>query len=192
MSRVKAKLMDETAVQRAWLRVAHQISERNPQLDKLCPVGIRRRGIPLAKQLCQNLAQIAGFYPPCGELDIHFYRDDLTQAASDPVCKGAVLPFPVEGKTIILVDDVLYTGRTVRAAMEAVFSLGRPAAIQLAILIDRGHRELPFRADYVGKNIPTSHRESIAVRIPPYDPETGVYILEASAYRTDGNCTNGG
>ncbi len=164
----KSLLMDEADVRRALMRIAHEIIEKNKGIENVYLVGIKRRGLPLAQQICQNIEQIEGTPLPYGELDIHFYRDDLSPAAA-PVLDAATLPFDVTDKTIILVDDVLYTGRTVRAAIEAIFALGRPRAIQLAILVDRGHRELPIRADFVGKNVPTSHSERIMVQTPAHD-----------------------
>ncbi len=172
----KSLLMDEADVRRALMRVAHEILEKNKGIENVCLVGIKRRGVPLAQQICENIAQIEGTPLPCGELDIHFYRDD--RQPTSPVLEAATLPFDVTNKTIVLVDDVLYTGRTVRAAIEAVFALGRPRAIQLAILVDRGHRELPIRADYVGKNVPTSHSERIMVQVPMLDGCSRVEIWQ--------------
>lgn len=176
MAVCKAMLMDEATVNRTLMRMAHEIVEKNRGTKDVVLVGIRRRGEPLAKLLCRNIAGVEGVEVPSGTLDIHFYRDDLAKAFDMPVLKKTDLPFSVEGKTVILVDDVLFTGRTARAAIEAVFSLGRPRAIQLAVLIDRGHRELPIRADYVGKNIPTSLRETVAVKLPEYDGATCVEL----------------
>ena len=178
MDRLKAVIMDEKAVGRALIRMAHEITERNDGTEDLVLVGIRRRGKPLADRLAEAIGSFEGVRPPCGELDINFYRDDLTRVSDQPVLEKTELPFSVVDKTVVLVDDVLYTGRTVRAAIEAVFSQGRPKAIELAILIDRVHRELPIRADFVGKSIPTSHREFVSVCIPPYDEGTGVLLLE--------------
>ena len=187
--RFKADIMDEATMMRTLMRMAHQITEKNKGVEDVCIVGIERRGKPLAEQLgpnwggaynARNIGIIEGKSVPCGHLDIHYYRDDLTPDENGPVFKTASLPFEVVNKKIVLVDDVLYTGRTVRAAIEAVFSLGRPKEIQLAILIDRGHRELPIRADYVGKNIPTSGSEIVSVRIPPIDSETGVVLYDRS------------
>lgn len=175
---MKSLLMDETAVRRALMRIAHEIIEKNKGVDDVYLVGIRRRGLPLAKQICENIAKIENAAISCGELDINFYRDDLEPSSDAPVLRKASLPFDVTDKTIVLVDDVLYTGRTVRAAIEAIFSLGRPHAIQLAILIDRGHRELPFRADFVGKNIPSSRTEHIAVKVPEFDGCTCVELWQ--------------
>lgn len=177
MEKLKAVLMDETTMNRTLMRMAHEITEKNKGVGDLCLIGIHRRGEPLAQRLQQNIARIEGVTVPCGALDTRLYRDDISQ--DEPVVPP-VLPFDIVGKTVVLVDDVLFTGRTVRAAIEAIFSVGRPRAIQLAILIDRGHRELPFRADYVGKNIPTAHSESVAVKLPPVDDETGVYLYEGN------------
>ncbi len=179
METVKAILMDAATTNRTLMRMAHEITEKNKGVADLCLVGIRRRGVPLAEQLQANIARIEGVTVPCGALDIQLYRDDIV-APVTPVVQAPVLPFDIVGKTVVLVDDVLFTGRTVRAAIEAIFTLGRPRAIQLAILIDRGHRELPFRADYVGKNIPTAHSESVAVHIPPIDDDSGVYLYQGT------------
>lgn len=176
--RQKAQLMDEAAVARALTRVAHEIDERNKGVDGVCLVGIRRRGEPLAQRIRSDIEKIGGVTVPCGSVDIGFYRDDLSPLADAPVIRRAELPFDVTDRTVILVDDVLYTGRTARAAIEAVFSCGRPRQIQFAVLVDRGHRELPIRADYVGKNVPTARTELIEVRIPPFDGETGVYLMD--------------
>lgn len=176
--REKARLMDEAAVNRALMRLSHEIAERNRGVENVCLVGIRRRGEPLAQRIRSNIVKIEGVEIPCGSVDVRYYRDDLRPLASDPIVTKAQLDFPVADKTVVLVDDVLYTGRTARAAMEAVLACGRPRAIQLAVLVDRGHRELPIRADYVGKNVPTSHTELIEARLPEYDGETGVYLME--------------
>ncbi len=175
----KSVIMEESAVIRAMTRISHEILEKNRGADGVCLVGIRSRGAALAKMISDNISRFEGVSVPCGDIDISYYRDDIPDFTQMPVIKKAALPFPVTGQKIILVDDVLYTGRTVRAAIEAVFSLGRPAAIQLAILIDRGHRELPIRADYVGKNIPTSRSEVISVHIPPFDADTSVKLMDA-------------
>ena len=175
----KAKILDEAGVMRALTRISHEIIERNDGVDNIGLIGIRRRGEPLARFIAERIGQIEGVNVPVGEIDITRYRDDLTTITDGATVNAAHVPFEITGKNIILVDDVLYTGRTARAAIEAVFSLGRPERIQLAILIDRGHRELPIRADYVGKNVPTSRQELIAVRVPPYDQEPmGVEIWQ--------------
>jgi pyrimidine operon attenuation protein/uracil phosphoribosyltransferase len=174
----KAQLMDESAVNRALMRIAHEIAEKNKGVQDVCLVGIKRRGEPLAQLVRANIEKIEGVDVDCGSLDINFYRDDLTTVADAPVLRRAALPFAVTDKTVILVDDVLYTGRTARAAIEAVFTCGRPRAIQFAVLVDRGHRELPIRADYVGKNVPTAHSELIEVHIPPYDGDISVNLMD--------------
>ena len=172
----KATLMDEAAVHRALKRIAHEIVEKNGGTDNLCIVGIKRRGVPLAKIIADNIAGIENKTVPVGIADITFYRDDLKHISDEPVLGGTDFGFDVTGKTVDLVDDVLYTGRTARAAMDAVMSAGRAAAIMLAILIDRGHRELPIRGDFVGKNVPTSKSERISVKIPPVDDITAVEL----------------
>ena len=175
----KAKILDQAGTMRALTRIAHEIIERNDGVRDVCLVGIRRRGEPLARTVAKLIEQIEGVAVPVGEIDITRYRDDLTEITEGATVNATHVPFEVTGKNVVLVDDVLYTGRTARAAIEAVFSLGRPARIQLAILIDRGHRELPIRADYVGKNVPTSRQELIAVRVPPYDEgDMGVEIWQ--------------
>lgn len=176
--REKARLMDEAAVNRALMRLSHEITERNHGADNVCLVGIRRRGEPLAERIRDNIEKIEGLRVPCGSVDVRYYRDDLKRLAEDPIVAPAQLEFSVADRTVVLVDDVLYTGRTARAAMEAVLRSGRPRAIQLAVLVDRGHRELPIRADFVGKNVPTSHSELIEARLPEYDGETGVWLME--------------
>lgn len=174
----KAEILDEAAMERALMRVAHQIVEKNGQTDCLCLVGIKTRGVPLAKRLAKNIRDIDGTDVPVGELDITLYRDDLPQRPATPVVCQTQIPFDLEGKTVLLCDDVIYTGRTARAAMDAVIELGRPARIQLFAFIDRGHRELPIRPDYVGKNIPTSHTEVVSVRLEESDGETCVKLFE--------------
>lgn len=177
MEVLKAQLMDEPTVLRTLMRMAHEITEKNKGVEDICLVGVHSRGVPLAEALRDNIEKIEGTRLPCGSLDISFYRDDRTHSNA-PVFHQAELPFSIADKKIVLVDDVLYTGRTVRAAIEALFSLGRPRCIQLAILIDRGHRELPIRADYVGKSVPTSESEQIRVQFPPFDEKIGVQIYQ--------------
>lgn len=172
----KTKIMDSEAVDRALKRISHEIIEKNKGCKDLCIIGIRRRGVPLAERICNNIKNIERQAVDMGMLDITLYRDDLSQKYIDPVIHATDIPFSVKDKKIILVDDVLFTGRTVRAAIDALISLGRPSSIQLAILVDRGHRELPIRGDYVGKNIPTSREERIYVCIPEIDGDSGVYI----------------
>ncbi|WP_026487462.1 bifunctional pyr operon transcriptional regulator/uracil phosphoribosyltransferase PyrR [Caldanaerobius polysaccharolyticus] len=176
--RIKAEIMDENAMRRALVRIAHEIIERNKGVDNLVLIGIKRRGVPLARRIAMAIAQIEGKEVPVGELDITLYRDDLSALAEQPIVSKPEFPFDVKGKICVLVDDVLYTGRTVRAAMDAIIRLGRPKAIQLAILIDRGHRELPIKADFVGKNVPTSRTELISVRVSEVDNENRVLIEE--------------
>ena len=176
MAVFKAALMDEAAVSRALKRISHEIIEKNGGTENLYIVGIKRRGVPIARIIADNIWEIEGKEVPVGELDITFYRDDLKHISDEPVLNKTNLSFDVTGKTVILVDDVLYTGRTARAAMDAVMSAGRAAAIRLAILIDRGHRELPIRGDFVGKNVPTSRDERISVKIPPVDDITAVEL----------------
>lgn len=167
----KTTVLDEQAIRRALTRIAHEIIEKNKGISDCVIVGIRTRGIYLAQRLAERIEQIEGRSISVGELDITLYRDDLTVKTADqePLVKGSHLPDDITNKKVILVDDVLYTGRTVRAAMDALVDLGRPASIQLAVLVDRGHRELPIRADYVGKNIPTAQTEKIVVALEEVD-----------------------
>jgi len=174
----KSILMDDTAVQRALTRIAHEIVEKNKGLSNLVLIGIQRRGVPMATRIALILQQIEGQIPPVGILDITFYRDDLSKLSAHPVVNGTDIPFNINDKTVVLIDDVLYTGRTIRAAIEAVFDMGRPAAIQLAIMVDRGHRQLPFRPDFVGKNVPTSNTESIHVELMEFDGKDRVVLCD--------------
>jgi pyrimidine operon attenuation protein/uracil phosphoribosyltransferase len=162
-------VVDADALQRTLVRIAHEILERNPQAGELCLVGIYTRGVHLAQRLRRELAEASGRDVPVGALDISFYRDDVGRRGTGPVVHATRLDFDIDGRTVVLVDDVLYTGRTIRAAIDALFDIGRPARIQLAVLADRGHRELPIRADYVGKNLPTSTGERIYVRVVEVD-----------------------
>ncbi|MBQ9326617.1 MAG: bifunctional pyr operon transcriptional regulator/uracil phosphoribosyltransferase PyrR [Clostridia bacterium] len=177
---VKAKIMDETAMRRALTRMAHEIIEQVEALDQAVLVGIRRRGIPLAERLSDLMTRYAGVKVPVGHVDISMYRDDLTRIEDAPRLGGTGIPCAVTGKTVILVDDVLYTGRTARAAMEAIMDEGRPACIRLAVLVDRGHRELPIRPDFIGKNIPTSHLERVGVHVIEVDgmDDVALYAME--------------
>ena len=170
-------VMDPVAIQRALVRIAHEILERNKCTADLALVGIRSRGIHIAKRIQRAIAEIEGSANiPFGVVDITLYRDDLDRGLQNPVVQGTDIPFPVGGKRILLVDDVLFTGRTIRAAMDALVDFGRPQSIQLAVLVDRGHRELPIRADYVGKNLPTSRREQVQVRLAEADGVDEVVI----------------
>lgn len=174
--KVKALIMDESAVARALTRIAHEILERNRGVENVCLVGVRSRGLPLARRIAERIAAIEGKAPPVGEIDITFYRDD--RAASAPTLHAASVDFDVTARDIVLVDDVIFTGRTVRAALEALFDLGRPRTVQLAVLVDRGLRELPFRPDFVGKNVPTRHAERVTVHLTETDGEDAVTIEE--------------
>ncbi len=172
----KALLMDAAAVNRVLKRVSHEILERNGGSENICIIGIERCGVPLAKTIADNIYEIEGKKIPVGSVDITLYRDDLTEISEEAIFSGSKIDFSVEGKSVILVDDVLFTGRTVRAALEALIKQGRPKSVQLAVLIDRGHRELPIRGDYVGKNVPTSKNEYISVKLPPIDDELSVTL----------------
>ncbi|MBR2781101.1 MAG: bifunctional pyr operon transcriptional regulator/uracil phosphoribosyltransferase PyrR [Eubacteriaceae bacterium] len=174
----KATIMEEDEIQRALKRISHQILEHHRGSGDVVLLGIRSRGVPIAETLRENIASIDGTALPVGSLDITLYRDDLDESDGDPVVNDTEVGFDVTGKHVILVDDVLYTGRTARAAMEAVLKLGRAATIELAVLVDRGHRELPIRADYVGKNVPTSGKEIVSVKVKQYDGLNRVDICE--------------
>ncbi len=174
----KSVLMDEMAVGRALFRISHEILERNKGTDGVVLVGIKTRGIPMAETIQANIKKIEGVTVPSASLDISLYRDDLTEISDMPVAKSVDLGIDVKDKTVILCDDVLFTGRTARAAIEAVLSVGRPKCIQLAVLVDRGHRELPIRADFVGKNLPTALTEMISVRFPSTDGEQCVKLFD--------------
>lgn len=172
----KARVMDADDVRRAITRIAHEILERNGGVDALAIVGIQTRGASLAKRVATEIEGIEDVAVPVGILDITLYRDDLQTVADQPVVNESDIPFDIQGKTLILVDDVLFTGRTVRAALDEIVDFGRPKSVQLAVIVDRGHRELPIRADYVGKNVPTSDSEAIAVRIVEKDGTDEVLI----------------
>ena len=174
-------VMDADRIGRTLARIAHEILERNHQLDELALIGIRRRGVPLAKRLAKAIHDIHGVEIPTGALDITLYRDDLmrTAVAAQPVIRRTEIAFSIDDKRILLVDDVLYTGRTIRAALDALIEFGRPKSIQLVVLVDRGHRELPIKADYVGKNVPTSLAQSVQVHLAEIDGRDEVEILES-------------
>ncbi len=176
--KLKTELMDEKALDRALTRIAHEIIEKNKGVEGIALMGIKRKGIPLAQRLSDKINSIEGQDMPVGIIDIALYRDDISKNVIDMSQSDTLINFDVEGKKIILVDDVLYTGRTVRAAMDAIIDVGRPKSIQLAVLIDRGHRELPIRADYVGKNVPTSKNEEILVMLKGIDEKDGVVLVE--------------
>lgn len=174
----KKILMDDIAIKRAITRIAHEIIEKNKGVDKVALIGIRRRGGPLAVRLAERIEEIEGVKVPVGILDITLYRDDLTTLALQPQVHRTEVFFDINNLNIVLVDDVMYTGRTVRAAMDALIDLGRPRSIQLAVLVDRGHRELPVRADFIGKNVPTAHTEVISVLVQEIDGREEVIIQE--------------
>lgn len=176
--RRKAQIMDADDMSRALTRMAHQILEQNRGLGNLVLVGIRTRGTPLAKRIAGLISSFEGCDVPVGALDITLYRDDLQLVAKQPVVGKTDLPKSIEDQVVVLVDDVLFTGRTIRAAMDELMDFGRPKAVQLAVLIDRGHREIPIRADFVGKNVPTSAREIISVKVKEHDGEDGVTVEE--------------
>jgi pyrimidine operon attenuation protein / uracil phosphoribosyltransferase len=174
--RTKARVMDADDLRRAITRIAHEILERNSGTDNLAIIGIQTRGAHLARRIAEAIRGIEGTGIPVGVLDITLYRDDLQTIAEQPVVNESDIPFDVQGRTIVLVDDVLYTGRTVRAALDEIIDFGRPKAVHLAVIVDRGHRELPIRADYVGKNVPTSATEIVAVRMTEKDGADEVVI----------------
>ena len=176
--RKKADIMDEAAMSRAVKRIAHEIIEHNKGVENLLLIGIQRRGVPLAAQLRDVICRVEGTEVSVGELDITFYRDDLTHRTEQPEVNGTKLPFSIVGRTVVIVDDVLFTGRTARAAMDAICDMGRPSCVQLAVMVDRGHRELPIRADYVGKNLPTSKSELVGVRVPEFDGDMSVVLYD--------------
>ena len=179
------RIMTADEIRRAVIRISHEIVEKQAGTDGLVLVGIQRRGVPIAHRLAAAILEHESAALPVGALDITFYRDDLSMLAQQPVVKGTDLPFDVTGTTVVLVDDVLYTGRTIRAAMDALMEYGRPQAIRLAVLVDRGHRELPIRADHVGKNVPTSREELVRVRIEEVDGEDAVDIDRGGADMMD-------
>jgi pyrimidine operon attenuation protein/uracil phosphoribosyltransferase len=174
------RIMTADEIRRAVVRISHEIVEKQAGTEALALVGIQRRGVPLARRLVESIAENEGVRLPVGALDITFYRDDLSLVAQQPLVKGTDLPFDLNEMTVVLVDDVLYTGRTIRAAMDALMDFGRPRAIRLAVLVDRGHRELPIRADHVGKNVPTSRDEIVKVLVEEIDREDSVLIERAA------------
>ena len=176
----KSKIMDAEGIKRAITRISHEILERNKKIDDLVIIGIRNRGEHLAHRIVESIEKIAAKKVLLGILDIVLYRDDLTEVAEQPVLKETRIDFDINNKNIVLVDDVLFTGRTIRCAMDQLIDFGRPAVIQLAVLIDRGHREIPIRADYVGKNVPTSLNEIIEVKLKECDGVDEVVICEKS------------
>ena len=188
----KALIMDEAQMRRSLTRMAHEIIERNKGVEDVVLVGIRRRGEPLAQWLADAIQRVEGTRPPVGIVDITFYRDDLTHISREPQLNRTEIPFDLEGRTVVLVDDVLFTGRTARAAIEALFSLGRPKCIQLAILIDRGHRELPISPDFVGKNVPSSHEENVRLYLKGPDSRTAVEIFDVKPGDHVGSAPLGG
>ena len=175
------RIMTDEEIRRATTRISHEIVEKQAGTQGLVLVGIQRRGVPLARRLAAAIEEHEGVRLPVGALDITFYRDDLSMVASSPLVKGTEIPFDLNGATVVLVDDVLYTGRTIRAAMDALVDFGRPRAIRLAVLIDRGHRELPIRADHVGKNVPTSREEVVRVHVEEIDGEDAVELEHVAA-----------
>lgn len=174
----KAKILDQEGLNRSLMRISHEILEKNKGTQDLCLVGIRNRGAYMAKRLSECIEKIDQTNVPVGTLDITLYRDDLTLIAASPVVHKTEIDFDITDKNVVLVDDVLYTGRTIRAAMDALMDLGRAKSIQLAVLVDRGHREIPIRADYVGKNIPTAQKETVEVRLAEVDGSDEVVIVE--------------
>jgi pyrimidine operon attenuation protein/uracil phosphoribosyltransferase len=178
--KLKAKIADADGIRRMLTRIAHEIIERNKGTENLVLVGIRRRGVPLASRLRELIKEIEGTQVPLGVLDITLYRDDLQTIAQQPIVRTTEIPVDIDEKIVVLVDDVLFTGRTVRSALNALIDFGRPSAIQLAVLVDRGHRELPIRADFVGKNVPTSRREVVAVCLQEEDGTDEVQIREVN------------
>jgi len=180
-TREKAQLMSASEMDRTLVRLAHEVLEKSGDPASLAFIGIRRRGVPMAQRLAAKIESLENLKVPVGVLDINLYRDDLSTVGPKPVVSGTQIGFPVQGKDVILMDDVLYTGRTIRAALDALFELGRPARVQLLVLIDRGHRELPIEAQYVGRKIPTSSREIIEVKFQEIDETERVLLVE----RTD-------
>ena len=178
--KIRTQIMDEATVCRTMARITHEVLERNQGVEDICVLGVRRRGVPLAKMLCENIRRFEGAQVPMGALDITMKRDDKSEDEKRSDAGESEIPCDLTNKTVIIVDDVLFTGRTARAAIETVFGFGRPRSVQLVVLVDRGHRELPVRPDYVGKNVPTARSETVAVRFAEMDGETAVYIGDVS------------
>ena len=174
----KTVLMDEAAISRTLKRISHEIIEKNQGAQGLCLVGIKRRGVPIAERIAEMIESIEGVRLPVGKADITLYRDDISELSDMPDVNGTEIDFPVKGSRVVLVDDVIFTGRTARAAMDAIIRLGRPDSVQLAVLVDRGHRELPIKADFVGKNVPTSRTEVISVMLSEIDGADRVELRE--------------
>ena len=174
----KAKIMDAAAIDRSMARITHEIIERNRGVEGICLLGVKRRGVPLAQRLAENMERFAGARVPVGTIDITLYRDDLSETDDLPTAGACDIPCDVRDHHVIIVDDVIYTGRTARAAMEAVFTHGRPRSLQLAVVVDRGHRELPIRPDFVCKNIPTAKNERVFVAVEELDGESAVYLTD--------------
>lgn len=175
---IKAQIMDSAAITRALSRIAHEIIEKNQGMEDVYLIGIQRRGVTLAKEIAKKIGEVEGCDIEIGILDITLYRDDLSMLSEHPCINGSDIGFSITNKKLVIIDDVLYTGRTVRAAIDALMDMGRPASIQLGVLIDRGHRELPIRADYVGKNVPTSKGELVHVDMDEFDGNSRVYITD--------------
>ena len=182
----KSKILDQSSIDKTLERIAHEIVEHFKSIDEVVIVGIKNRGAYLAERIASKLEKIAGARPPVGALDITLYRDDMTQVYEQPVVHATEIDFDISGKRVILVDDVLFTGRTIRCALDALIDFGRPRLIQLAVLVDRGHRELPIRADYVGKNVPTSVNDTVEVRLTESDNKDEVVVCEKAPEREDG------
>lgn len=174
----KTKILDEMAIKRSLVRITHEIIERNKGVENLCLLGVKRRGVPLAKMLHDNILAFEGVDVPIGYIDTTRFRDDLNEETKNTKAGECFIPCDITDKTVVIIDDVMFTGRTTRAAIEAVFSFARPKTIQLAVLIDRGHRELPFKPDFVGKNVPTSSDEKIVLLMQETDGEDGAFICE--------------
>jgi len=179
MATKTVEIMDPAGIKRALIRISHEIIEKNKGAENLALLGLQTRGVPMARRIAEIIGDIEKVKVPVGILDITLYRDDLMHLQHHPAVKITEIPFNVENKRIVITDEVIYTGRTIRAALDAIMDMGRPACIQLAVLIDRGHRELPIRADYVGKNIPTARKEWVNVRLKEVDGQEGVYLARS-------------